>query len=120
MKPGQISWRYILWCFGELQEDEWITVKDFIRLFNMPLHSLEHHLTKLRNFCFIRTKYRSRERGSRIQEYQLTETGKKKIISLKKLGSNISWEDNKIKCPQCGFHTSVPELQFMAGLNKNE
>ena len=118
MKPGQISWRYILWCFGELPEGESITIKDFIRLFNVPLCSLDHHLVKLRSFCFIRTKYKYGTRGSRIQEYQLTDNGKKKIISLKKLGSNISWEDNKIKCPQCGFHTSIPELQFIAGLNK--
>lgn len=118
MKSGQISWRYILWCFGELSDGEWITIKDFMRLFNTPLCSLDHHLTKLRHFCFVRTRYKCRERGSRIQEYQLTDNGKKKIISLKTLGNNIFWKENKIKCPQCGFHTSIPELQFIAGLSE--
>lgn len=123
MKSSHISWRYILWCFGELSDDEWVTANNFASLFNIvSVHSLHHHLAKLRQYCFIRTKYavfgKVNRRGSRIQEYQITENGKKKLEYLVKLGNGILLEKREIRCPQCGFHTSVPELEFIIGLNR--
>lgn len=106
MKPAMIiSWRYVLWCFGELKEDEWILIRDFSSLFNVvSMDSLYHHFRRLQSFNFIQSKdtilIEGNHFGKRFKLYQITNAGRKKVDYWKETGKGFSKE---VKCPRCGF-----------------
>lgn len=121
MKPDYISWRYVLWCFAELKENEWITSKDFVNLFNIPLSKFYQHVHFLKRYKHVGCKYKyvkpsERVFGinrNRIKEYQITLGGRKKIERWVQMGRGFIKKNDKVSCPNCGFAMNVKEFQFV-------
>lgn len=117
MKSEYISWRYVLWCFAELKEGEWITAKNFVELFNVPLSKVYHHIYHLKRYKNVQCRYKDLGRWvfgineNRIKEYQITSAGRKKI---EKWGNHsFVKKKDKIVCPNCGFNANVKEFEFV-------
>lgn len=102
MKSGQISWRYILWCFGELKEGDWILVDEFSNLFSVPKLLVSAHIKKLIKYSLIRKQPavdKRSIRGGTHCRYQLSLAGRKKIEYWGKTNKGLK----EVKCPRCGF-----------------
>lgn len=119
MVPGYISWRYVLWCFAELKEDEWITAKNFVNLFNIPLSKFYRHVHFLKRYGRVKCRYINVDKWvfgvneNRIKEYQITSEGRRKIERWIGLGRGFVRKDDKVSCPNCGFVMDVKEFQFI-------
>lgn len=103
MKQSYISWRYILWCFGEIKEDDWISVDEFSGLFSVPKLLASAHFKKLRKYSLIRKQPamdKRSVRGGNHYRYQLSLAGRSKIEYWKKTKEGFS---TGFKCPRCGF-----------------
>lgn len=122
MKPEYISWRYVLWCFAELKEDEWVTSKNFVNLFNIPLSKFYQHVHYLKRYNRVRCRYVKLEEGilstneNRIKEYQITLEGREKAERWNRLGRGFIKKNDKVTCPNCGFAMNVKEFQFIDGV----
>lgn len=119
MKSDYISWRYVLWCFAELKEDEWVTSKEFVSLFNIPLSKFYQHVHFLKRYNRVRCRYAKLGEWvfgvneNRIKEYQITPEGREKIERWVRLGRGFIKKNDKVSCPNCGFDMNVKEFQFI-------
>lgn len=105
MKSEYISWRYVLRCFNELKEDDWILPEEFSNLFSVPRPVVAMHFKKLKKFSLVRTqpaKDMRSIRGGNHNRYQITPSGKSKIEYWEKLKNR--------KCPNCGFNVNIREF----------
>lgn len=105
MKLDYISWRYVLRCFNELKEDDWILPEEFSNLFSVPRYVVAMRFKILKKYSLIRKQPASdlrSIRGGNHSRYQITPSGKSKIEYWEKL-------KNK-KCPNCGFNTTIREF----------
>ena len=119
MKSNYVSWRYMLWCFSELKEGEWVAAKDFISLFDIPLPKFYSHIFHLKRYGHVVSRYVKLEEGvkgineNKIKEYQITSKGKFKTEQWRSTGCGFIREKDKISCLNCGFSISVKEFQFI-------
>ena len=119
MKSEYISWRYVLWCFGELKEDEWIIAKSYVNIFNIPLSKFYQHVHYLKRYKRVKCRYVKSGKWvfgvneNRIKEYQITPEGRKKTERWVGLGRGFIKKNDKVSCPNCGFNMNVKEFQFI-------
>ena len=123
MRPGDISWRYVLRCLGELEKDGWVTSREFSNLFSVPVIIASYHLRKLRRYSLVvrQPDIDARSvRGGNQYGYQLSASGRKKMEYWKKYKDGIDFDRNKMNCPHCGFQINIAELKFLCELNRSE
>lgn len=121
IKPGKISWRYILWCLAELPEGEWISPEQFSNLYSVPHSRTLGHFKNLRRWGHISRRPAPelrKIRGGRFCKYQITPSAREKVDFWRKIGKNIDWQRKRIECPQCGFFMNIPELEFLYGMKE--